>query len=120
NLVARCEIKPDERGPVTVTLDPAASVSGKLVDAGGRPLAHLSITVTFRRSKDEPLEMHSRDLRTDAEGKFRIDGLLPGMSYSADVHPPDTNYHQSLFEGLTLKAGESKDLGTVKPKKGDG
>jgi hypothetical protein len=53
------------------------------------------------------------------EGKFRIDGLLPGMIYSATVQPPDSAYRRSIFEPLTLKAGESKDVGTVKPRKGD-
>jgi RNA polymerase sigma factor (sigma-70 family) len=119
DLVARYEIKGDERGPVVATLQPAARVSGRLVDDGGRPLAGAAITVTFRRGKNGPLEMHSRDFRTDEDGRFRIDGLLPGMSYSADVQPADAKYRWWIFEGLALKAGESKDLGTVKPTKRD-
>jgi RNA polymerase sigma factor (sigma-70 family) len=119
NLVGRYEIKGDEHGPIAVTLQPAASVTGKVVDDNGRPLGHGAIMLTFRREKGGPLETHWRDVRTDAEGKFRIDGLLPGMIYSATVQPPNSAYRRSIFEALTLKAGESKDVGTVKSKKGD-
>src|SRR5262249_8369324 len=37
-LVGRCEIKADERGPVVVTLEPAATLTGRLLDEKGRPL----------------------------------------------------------------------------------
>jgi RNA polymerase sigma factor (sigma-70 family) len=118
-LVARREIKGDERGPVVVTLQAAAAVVGRLVDDEGRPLKHAPIDVLFRPGKDAPLHMHSRDLRTDADGKFRIEGLLPGLSYSATVLPPEQRYRGAIFEELSLKAGETRDLGKVKPKKGN-
>jgi hypothetical protein len=85
----------------------------------GRPLKHAPITVLFRLSKGAPLHPHSRDLRTDADGKFRIDGLLPGQTYSATVLPPEQKYRGVIVEELSLKPGETRDLGQVKPKKGD-
>ena len=115
----RKERKGDERGPVAVTLQPAAAVAGRVVDDKGRPIAHAEITVDFRPAKDAPLRLHSREFRTDAGGKFRIDGLLPGMLYSAGVLPPEGRYRQQIFDALSLKSGETKDLGDVKPRKGD-
>jgi hypothetical protein len=64
------------------------------------------------------LYLHSREFRTDAAGKFRIDGLLPGLTYYADVLPPDQRYRRTIFEELSLKSGETKDLRDVKPPKG--
>src|SRR5262249_53940540 len=43
NLAARGEVKGDERGPVVVTLQPAAAVTGRIVDSNGRPVAHAPI-----------------------------------------------------------------------------
>jgi RNA polymerase sigma factor (sigma-70 family) len=117
NLAARFEVKADERGPVVVALRPAGSVVGRLIDDEGRPLRHAEIAVTFRPEKDGPLHLDSRDLRSDADGKFRVEGLLPGVPYSADVRPADERYAGQLFEGLSLKEGERKDLGDVKPKR---
>ena len=64
------------------------------------------------------MHLHSREFRTDADGKFRIDGLLPGIIWYADAHPPDQPYRRLIFEDLSLKSGETKDLGDAKPQTG--
>jgi RNA polymerase sigma factor (sigma-70 family) len=118
NLAARREVKGDERGPVVVTLEPAASAVGRLVDDDGRPVADADILVQFRPSKDTPPYQgyyHSRSFRTDAQGKFRIDGLIAGESYSGLVRRQA--YVQPIFDDLSLKGGDSQDLGDLKVKK---
>lgn len=118
NLAARYEVKGDERGPVVVTLKPAASAVGRLVDDDGRPLAKADVLVQFRPSKDTPPYQgyyHSRSFRTDDQGKFRIDGLIAGESYSGLVQRHV--YVQSIFDDLSLKGGDVKDLGDLKVKK---
>jgi hypothetical protein len=118
NLAARYEIKGDERGPVVITLEPAAAAVGRLVDDDGRPLAKVDVLVQFRPSKDTPPfqgHYHSRSFQTDAEGKFRIDGLTAGVSYSGMVQRQV--YVQPIFDDLSLKSGEVKDLGDLKVKK---
>jgi RNA polymerase sigma factor (sigma-70 family) len=125
NLAARCEIKGDERGPVVIDLQPAATVVGRLVDDDGRPLARRDIFVT---EVTPPLtapspfpavyRQHSLHVRTDATGKFRIDGLIPGLSYRGAV-PSLGPYVRGVFGDLSLKSGETKDLGDVRVKAGD-
>jgi RNA polymerase sigma factor (sigma-70 family) len=118
NLAARCELKGDERGPVVVTLRPAASVVGRLVDEQSQPRARADIQVYIVRTPTRVLLPVGRPLRTDAQGKFRIDGLVPGVSYRADAQPIGV-YGRPLFEGLSLKSGQVKVLGEVKPRQGD-
>jgi RNA polymerase sigma factor (sigma-70 family) len=121
NLTARHEIKGDERGPVVVTLRPAAAAVGRLVDDAGRPLAHAEVSAHFRLAGDDRflLRHHSRDQsRTDAEGMFRIDGLIAGVPYQG-YYRPTPGYIHRIFADLSLKAGELKDLGDVTVKQGD-
>jgi hypothetical protein len=46
--------------------------------------------------------------RTDAEGRFRIEGLLAGVKLGA--------YYGTLFKNLTLQPGEARDLGGIQVK----
>jgi hypothetical protein len=55
---------------VTIRLDTPASVSGRLLDSQERPVVGFPIQV-IQAGLD-------RGTRTDAEGKYRIDGLVPG------------------------------------------
>jgi hypothetical protein len=121
NLAARCGLEGDEPGPVAVTLQPAAAVVGRLLADDGRPLAHGDVTVQFRRAEEgprRPPHAHSRSVRTDAAGKFRIDGLLAGLAYRAEVRPAGQN-PRVIFDDVSLRSGETKDVGDVKPKAGD-
>ena len=45
---------------------------------------------------------------TDKEGRFRIDGLIPGVKYNLWVGNQDFP--------VTVKSGESRDLGDVRTK----
>jgi RNA polymerase sigma factor (sigma-70 family) len=115
------EIKADESGTVVVRLQPAASVRGRLLNDNGRPWRHTEMPVRFTL-KEQPgwVFEHAPDkVRTDADGRFRIDGLVPGMKYSAIVLQPGTQltYPREVFSNLTLASGEEKNLGDVTPKK---
>jgi hypothetical protein len=54
------------------------------------------------------------EVTTDAEGRFRVEGLVPGGTYFILVGGPP------IFVGevkrVKIQAGESKDLGEVKYK----
>src|SRR5262249_7066847 len=117
NLADRCEINADERGPVLVTLQPAAAVAGRLVDEHGRPLRHTEINVYTRAAREGALSLIPRGSPRAGDGKFRIAGLLPGLPYLADVRPSEQPYRAMIFDDLSLKGGETKDLGELKPRK---
>jgi RNA polymerase sigma factor (sigma-70 family) len=116
-LAALREIKADESGPVEVRLQSAGSIRGRLVNDDGRPWRHTEMPVRFMLAEQDGWVFeHSREkVRTDAEGRFRIDGLVPGMKYHALIM--DGQYPREVFTDLTLTSGQAKDLGDVTPKK---
>ena len=81
---ARRTLRDQEAGgaPLQVLLDPAATVSGRIVRADGRGVAGAQVTTTseLRRDPREPAE-------SDADGVFVVGDLNPGL-YSLFVQHP--------------------------------
>jgi hypothetical protein len=106
-----------EQAPVTVRLEPWGTVTGRLVDTDKVPRAGTTLRFIFPPVTGDPLVDLSIgwppkfSFETDKEGRFRIDGLIPGLKYSlaADGGP-------TLFKDLVLQAGETKDLGDATAK----
>jgi len=55
-------------------------------------------------------------VKTDAEGKFRVEGLLPGLKYTLWVSDDGTRQRAPSHwqEDVTAESGKVKDLGDVK------
>jgi RNA polymerase sigma factor (sigma-70 family) len=96
-------------GSVTVRMGPGAVVTGRLVDATGRPRAGVDLTV-WSQTKMEPgwSRYYADSIQTDRDGRFRIGALLSGHEYRL--------YHrqEELDVGGGLRLGQTKDLGDVK------
>ena len=67
-------------GVLAVELQPATTVTGKLRERGGRPIAGGEVTLS--EADGAPLP---RSVATDADGNFRFVAVLPG-SYVAGAH----------------------------------
>jgi hypothetical protein len=121
NLGAVVLFKGDEPGPVTVRLQKCATITGRVVDDDGlpRPVWVMSVIETEQlKAKDSFGVGGSPMERTGKDGQFRIEGVIPG--HSTGVYAgKNTTYVDPLVKGLTLKAGEVKDLGDVKIKPGE-
>ena len=99
---------------LSVRLEPAGTITGKVVGADGKPAAGVTICAPLVASKPEDLTTGSVALpeayyRTDAEGKFRIECLAPGIKYGIVV----AKTKGRLASNITVKAGETKDLGDL-------
>jgi RNA polymerase sigma factor (sigma-70 family) len=98
-------IRGDETLPVTVTLLPWATLTGRVVDTDGEPITagdFYSVHLLWGYPKP------------DKEGRFRIEGLIPDKAYTIFLHS------QGRIQGLVAKdlklgPGEVKDLGDVVP-----
>jgi RNA polymerase sigma factor (sigma-70 family) len=111
------EIKGDDHGPVVVRLQPAASVRGRLLKDDGRPWPHVEVPayLVLKQRPGWAIDHAPQKVRTDAEGRFRIDGLIPDVKYYAMV--TQGRYPRGVFADLALTSGQTKDLGDVTPKK---
>jgi RNA polymerase sigma factor (sigma-70 family) len=143
-LIGRAALRGDEPKPVPVRLGRWASASGRLVDKDGKP--HRDATLRFRAESFPTLQpltdakgrsAPSDDgkpwplpVQTNREGRFRIDGLAPGLVYDLVLVTPvkkesfmvgeartvDTavSTPAAPIKGLSFTPGEIRELGTVR------
>ncbi len=95
---------------ITVELRPGATVTGRLLDQGGNPRASVELAVS-RQPKElaQPSEYRyfPQRFKTDQQGRFRIEGLLPEYEFALSV---GKSY---LPLGGGLQWGQTKDLGDM-------
>jgi RNA polymerase sigma factor (sigma-70 family) len=96
-------------GAVTVRMERGAAVTGRLLDADGRPRAGVELEVQFHpKGWGSWFDYAPERVRTDREGRFRVEGLLSGYEFRlAD----DTG---GVPLGGSLRSGKMKDLGDVR------
>jgi RNA polymerase sigma factor (sigma-70 family) len=113
NLVRLLELKGDEKGPLTVKLGPAATLTGRLLDPDGKPMPRTSMSVDFELHNSGGLNpSFPAQVTTDAEGRFRVEGLVAGPRYYILVGGPPKFVGE--VKRLTVRPGETRDLGEVK------
>lgn len=102
-------VPPKENGGrVTVLLQPTASFTGRLVDAGGKPLAGVELEVTFRAKAGWGWSNYlPGSVKTDGEGRFRVEALLPGHEFRLSGNRGE------ILLGGDLRSGQTKDAGDV-------
>jgi hypothetical protein len=136
------QVKGDD-GPLTVRLEPLGGITGRVLDADGRPWAGLTALLGRNQgplpNKDVPFEFlfhgiplneQVQEVTTDKEGRFRFEGVVPGMSHNLLVKEggPGPRVAYQLFkgeggagvayhaQGLSAESGKTRDLGDLKSK----
>src|SRR5262249_46493434 len=100
-------LKGEIKEPLTIRLEPCGSVTGRLLDQDGEPVAEAVV----RLDADGPYDSGPAKVKTDKQGRFRFEGIVPGQRHQARFGPPP--FGQYLYKPFTLKPGENKDLGDV-------
>ncbi len=115
HLVGFLMARGDEPERPSVTLQPWGAISGRLVNAQGKPRPHVKFqTKDWQAIVFDPVYGMVPGGTTDGEGRFRVDALVPGQKYAAIVIGLNSgDEFGSLFEDIVLKPGETKDLGDV-------
>ncbi|HEX4792666.1 MAG TPA: hypothetical protein VH370_02680 [Humisphaera sp.] len=93
-------------GELTVMLEPLATMTGRLLGNDGFPMAHALVLASY----DTP------GTGTDADGRFKLTVLPGGRSYQITGSQGRDEFNTDA-EHITIKAGETKDLGDVRYKK---
>lgn len=107
--------------PLTIKLSPVGSLKGRLVDADDQPVAGVTVSESYAAEAGRELIRHMQppktQVKTDAEGRFQIDGLVPGLEFSLGMRKD-----RKFFIGgekvnrLKVESGQIHDLGEVKVK----
>jgi RNA polymerase sigma factor (sigma-70 family) len=110
-LAGALNVRGDAKGPLTVKLEPWGTVTGRLVRPDGTPQPGVLLQVADRM-------LPNPSFQTDKDGRFRVEGLAPGVKYTLQV-VQNGRPASEVFAGLALKAAEARDLGdvVVPPKK---
>jgi RNA polymerase sigma factor (sigma-70 family) len=121
-LVGSVCLEGTEAGPLTVKLGPWGSLAGRVVDDDGRPRRGLSVFSTSDPVEANPRENaalpgmgRNGELVTDPDGRFRVEGLVPGLKYGA-IGADGSRGVGILFKDLVFAPGEAKDLGDFQPR----
>ena len=76
--------------PLTIRLQPYGTITGRIVDEEGRPRGRLGITSAGGSMPERPAEQgilpggnYGGGIRMGRDGRFRIEGLVPGLKYGA-------------------------------------
>lgn len=121
-LAGSIVVKGGEKGPLVVKLVPAATLTGRLVTPDGKPItdgeihAHNEAFGQPQRPKADPtVGSLPAGIRPDKDGKFRIDGLVPGLSYYLGFRKGRYGHQLGGAAGgkLTFEQGQTRNLGDV-------
>ncbi|HVA47446.1 MAG TPA: M56 family metallopeptidase, partial [Pirellulales bacterium] len=111
---------------VEIKLVSGGSVQGRLVDADGEPIDDATISAAFAHDNSAVWAPHPSLARSptgipvDKQGRFRLDGLIPGWTYYSNASAPRPYQGQTIdmfigipFKDVQVNAGEVKDLGDL-------
>jgi RNA polymerase sigma factor (sigma-70 family) len=128
-------LRGDEHGPLRIRLEALSAAAGRILDSDGRPLAGLGVRarVNTKGVEDDVLptlfqleqglqaNRLSPQGTTDAGGRFRLDGLVPGVEYTLEVSEGEGRSRASLITSpdswRAATSGRTTDLGNIRSKR---
>jgi len=107
------DLRGEAPGPLSVKLQPCGSISGRMVDPDGLPLAGVFVNVDDRHGGGYHFA------KMDKEGRFRIEGLVPGLEYRVWVNSERGPSLPRFQEKVVVESGKHKDMGNKKVQSND-
>lgn len=121
-LAGTLTLRGDKKEPAVVRLRPTGSVIGRLLDAGGQPLAGADVSLVVSDFNAIALYYaagHQPGARTDKAGRFRIEGIVPETKFWLNIVQGRTSFAvDPPLDAKQIKSGETLDLGDVRVKPG--
>lgn len=108
------DLRDEAAGPLTGKLQPCGSASERVIDGVGQRVGGLRLDV---HGQTLPVagEASGGDqaVTTDKEGRFRVEGLVPGQDYAVE-EPGDNPGCPRVHGEVMARSGEHKDMGDLK------
>ncbi|HEV3299321.1 MAG TPA: M56 family metallopeptidase [Planctomycetaceae bacterium] len=100
--------------PLTITLEPCATVRGRLLDEEGRPVKNVQVFASAEQNGSERFTLYPFGPITDADGRFVIENLAAGCdSYKISAMHPQLD-PPTVAEKVAFAPGRTIDLGDIK------
>lgn len=108
--VARVSPRDAKNGPITVKLQPVATLTARLLHEDGSPMTGVEIQAWPLPSGSFAKRLPA--VTTGADGRFQLT-LLPGAAYSLQARGAGIDTLAEIARMLTVEPGETKDLGDL-------
>jgi hypothetical protein len=107
-----------DKGPVQIELVPWGTVTGRILDEDGKPVAGAHVRIFYPEDSVRWLsEAVLGEVPADNEGRFRVEGLIPGLEFGVGYRKgPNFLDPGDRTRKLTVESGKTKDLGDVPTK----
>jgi hypothetical protein len=123
-LAGGLTVQGNVKDPLTVRLQSWGAITGRVVDAAGKPMGDVEIyggqlpEYLLVKAPDGEAYRVNESFWTDQDGHFRIEGLAPGVKYTLQARKKwTTDFFGKLVSNVTVESGETKDLGDLTAKK---
>ena len=116
--------------PTEIPVQLAGTISGRLLDVNGLPVTDATLNSTYSSEDSDSgiwaphpgKYINPTGVPTDDDGRFQLTGIMPGLKYTAIAYAKaktraDRARSMNIgtpFSDVTLKPGETKDLGDLK------
>ncbi len=123
NLGGSLTVRGDEKEPPTVRLAPVGTVTGRLLDGDRQPIVGAFVDLNAQngtvRELYRQLQQRRPTIRTDKEGRFRLEGIVPDVKFMLSISQGRTSLVGEPRIGVRqVKAGQTLNLGDVRVKPG--
>jgi RNA polymerase sigma factor (sigma-70 family) len=113
-LIGHAIVRGTEKGPITVRLRPWGAVSGRLLDAQGKPLAQVRVKASDGQPRPGSWPPGGGEVVTDADGRFRLEYLDPTLKRDVILDRGARQARGSSLKAISVGPGETKDLGEIR------
>jgi hypothetical protein len=112
-----------EKDPVEVRMEPWGEATGRLIGVDGKPVTGQVDSLWSVVNLSDPKLGSSpfccpgvASVKTGSDGRFRITGLVPGLTYGWIAHhwiDGGTKAESAIVQDVVVKSGQTTDLGDV-------